>query len=85
MSIKEISKQFLKYENLILFQIIVNEAIWIFLRSAEYYLIANWLHLPKYPHKGYENYLVVRYFYLCSELSNCTNVYKTCNIDSKVP
>ena len=81
----EIFQNSFKYENLDHFRIFVDRAICIFLQSVEYYLIANWLHLPKYPHKGYENYLVVRYFYLCSELSNCTNVYKTCNIDSKVP
>ena len=74
----------LEYENQDLFQIFVNKAIWIFPRSVEYYLIANWLHLPKYPYKDNENYLLVRYFYLCSKLSNCTNVNKTCNIDSKV-
>ena len=83
-SIKEISLWFLKYENLDLFKFFDIEVIWINLRLVEYYLLGKWMHLPKYPPKNYENYLLIRYLYLCSELSNCTNVNKTCNIDSKV-
>ena len=82
---KKISQWFLKYENLDLFQIFVNETIWIYLQSVEYYLITNWLHLSKYPYQNYKKYLLVRYFNLCSGLFNCTNVNKTSNIDSKVP
>ena len=82
---REIFPKLFKYENLDHFQIFVDRAISIFIQSVEYYLIANWLHLPKYQNKYYENYLLVRYFYLCSEHSNCTNVNKICNIDSKVP
>ena len=81
MSIQQIIQKSRKYENLDLFQFIVNEIIWIYLRSVGYFLI---VHLQKCPHKDYENYLLVRYFYLCSEPSYCTNVNKTCNIDSKL-
>ena len=81
---REIYQQFLKYENVDHFRIFVDGAICIFLQSVEYYLIANWLHFPKCPHKDYANYLLASYFYLCSEPSNCTNVNKTCYIDSKV-
>ena len=80
MSIKEILLWILKYENLDLFKFFVIEVIWINLWLVDYYLIRKW-HLPKYPPKYYENYLPIRYFYLCNEASNCTNLNKTCNID----
>ena len=84
MSIKEILLWFSKYENLDLFKFFVIEVIWINLWLVDYCLIEKWLHLPKYPPRNYENYLPIRYFYLCSEPSNCTNLNKTCNIDLKV-